>query len=110
MCSVQSFRFPNRRGGGYVTVVMKKPPRKGRKKNRNVSRDLALVEKVAQLTFYHQGRPSWRGANEVAKDLRAQGYDVTVNAVIACQKKARDRGIISIIYNRTYEQADILRL
>lgn len=68
------------------------------------------MELIAQLTFFHQGKPSWRGGRDVRTDLIALGHSVSLQKILACQKKAREEGRLSLIYNIPFERMEVLRL
>jgi DNA-binding transcriptional regulator LsrR (DeoR family) len=78
--------------------------------HRGVCRRRDIVELVLEYSYFHQGKPSFRSAHDVADDLQALGYDITVAGVLACRIKAFKDGLLTVLLNRRHELSEVTRL
>jgi len=75
-------------------------------KRRNIAKDRGLQLQVALAMFRHNGKPSFRSARDVGKEL-----GLSVQAVTALQQEGFERGLFTAPYVQVpQEQADVVQL
>lgn len=71
------------------TAPVRRSNGKIKKKSRNITKDPDLLLRVALATFLHDGKPSFRSAREVAREL-----NLSVQATAVLQHKCFEEGIL----------------